>query len=505
MTTDTLAPVAPRLSPAATEALLHIGVAILAVIVSVSSFAVTTVFGIAATFVMILVTAVALPAAVPLVIATALMFQNTVVAWYAPLIPNNDAFDALRGANFVLLMAAFAAFYLAGFQRRMRAVAPLRPWLVWGVALGGVIAVYLALGAATGEPKDAIVYFRNIITPIACFYVAIIAASVYRVDLRTTVAWLAGVAIAYGYCELFFTMDFLSLFHGDVYIERNIYEQIQTGVWEEALRETGFVLRGLEDVMMTNLFNLPGFGDIFPKIFRVGGPNFHPIAFAYALSVTSTWLLFNRRWVLPLVALPLLIAIGSKGALALLLLALFVRVATPLLGARVTMVLTICGAVLWVALSIVIGIRGGDYHVLGLFAGLREFLSNPVGIGLGFGGNLSSTSVNINWDLAQAEGFAGTPMESALGVLLYQMGVSSAAIFGFVAAIAWTSWKGYRRSGDLALLFPTVATLVISGNAVLQEEAYFSPLALGLCLLLGGVSLGSYWRRSWAEQQRASR
>ncbi len=346
-----------------------------------------------------------------------------------------------------------------------------------------------------GEPRDAIVYFRNIITPVACFYVAIIASSVYRVDLRRSIVWLTAAAMAYGYCELIFTMDFLSLFHGDAYIERSIRNQIETGVWEETLRETGFVLRGLEDVMMTNVFNLAGLESVFPKIFRIGGPNFHPIAFAYALSVTSSWMLFNRRWLLPLTALPLLLAIGSKGAMVLMLLALLARISMPLIGARLAMLLTCCAATLWIAASIVIGMQSGDYHVLGLFAGLREFINNPIGVGLGIGGNLSSTALNINWDLAQAEGAAGTPMESTVGVLLYQMGVGSIVIFGFVAAIAWTSWRTYRQTGDLALLFPMVAAIVISANAVLQEEAYFSPLALGLSLLLAGVTLGSHWNR----------
>jgi hypothetical protein len=100
-------------------------------------------------------------------------------------------------------------------------------------------------------------------------------------------------------------------------------------------------------------------------------------------------------------------------------------------------------------------------------------------------------------------------MESALAVLLYQMGVAAAAIYVFVGAIAWAAWRAYRRSGDSGLLFPVIAIIVISANSVLQEEAFFSPLALGLCLLLTGVSLGSHWRALWrgdsSPRQRPSR
>lgn len=487
------APAPSRLGSATREALLHCAVAVTVVIVAVSSFAVSTVFGIAATFVLTFAVATILPAGIPFLIAVSFLFQNTVVAWYTPLILDNVTFDAMRGANFVILMAAFAAFLAASFQARARAIAALRPWIVGGMVLIAVIMVYLGLGVVHGVPKDAIVYFRNTITPVACFYIAVVSASLYRVELGRTIFWLGVAAVIYGYCELVFTMDFLSLFHGDLYIERDIWRQIQTGVWEKALHETGFVLRNLQDVMTTNFFNLPMLGDVFPKVFRIGGPNFHNVSFAYGLSVISVWLLFNKRWLLPLLALPLLLVIGSKGAMVLLVFGLFVRLAAPLVGVRLTLIATLLGAFCWVAGSILFGMRTGDYHVLGLFAGLRDFLDNPLGVGLGFGGNLSSTSVDVNWQLAQAEGAADTPMESAIGVMLYQMGIGSLVFLGFLAAMARTAWRSYARGADFSVLFLFLAVVIVSANAVLQEEAFFSPLALGLCLLLGGASLGSAW------------
>ena len=99
----------------------------------------------------------------------------------------------------------------------------------------------------------------------------------------------------------------------------------------------------------------------------------------------------------------------------------------------------------------------------------------------------------MNWELAQESGAAETPMESAVGVLLYQMGIAAFAVFGFIGAIGWTAYRTWRSNGNFAILWLAVATLVISANAVLQEEAYFSPLALGLALLLGGVGLGTIW------------
>src|SRR4029079_14935683 len=110
---------------------------------------------------------------------------------------------------------------------------------------------YLGLGVLRGDAKDAIVYFRITITPLACFHIAVVASSLYRVNLAKGLLWLAAGIIVYGYCELIFTMDFLGLFHGDLYIQRDIHRQIETGMWERALQQTGFVFRGLRDVLTT--------------------------------------------------------------------------------------------------------------------------------------------------------------------------------------------------------------------------------------------------------------
>lgn len=492
MTTEAVTPSRPLIAPDMLEALTQFALSVIVVIVSVSAFAVSTVFGIAATFVLTLVVAMAMPATVPLLVVTSFVLQNTVVAWYTPYIADIDTFDAMRSSNFIIVITAFATFLAAAFQAHIRRIVPLRRWVIGGILLCSLVTVYLALGAALGEPKDAIVYFRNIITPIACFYIAVIAASVYRVDLSRTFTWLILFAIAYGYCELTFRIDFLALFHGDDYLQQNLWKQILNGTYEKQLEETGFVLRGIDDVMMTNFFNLSIFGDL-PQVFRAGGPSFHPIAFAYLLSISSVWLLFQRRWFVPLLVFPLLVLIGSKGAMVLLLLAFFTKVGIALFGVRSAMILMTIGCVLWIGASIVFGMNNGDYHVLGFLAGLRDFASGPQGMGLGFGGNLSSTSLDMNWELAQESGVAETPMESAVGVLLYQMGIGAFGIFAFVAAIGWTAYATWRRTGHLAILWLVVAVAVISANAVLQEEAFFSPLALGLALLLGGVGLGTMW------------
>lgn len=483
------------------ETAVQVCAALLMAITSVSCFAVSVVFGAAATFVLTLALSVATPANIPVILIGTFLYQNTVVAWFTPYIPDNNIFDALRGANFVVLMTAYGAFFLASFQAKVRAVPGLMQWLRWSIVVAAVIVFYLLLGAARGHAKDAILYFRNTITPVACFHIAIVAASLYRIDLRRSLLWLGTGAIVYGYCELFFTFDFLNLFNGDLYVQRSIHRQIEAGVWEQTLRETGFVLRGLEDVMTTTFFNVSFFAEIMPNVFRIAGPNFHPISYAYALGIIAVWLLFKGRWLLPLAALPLLLVIGSKGAAFMVVLALFARMAQRPLGSGLTIATVLAVCVAWVAAAIAYGATHGDYHVLGFLAGIREFLRNPFGQGLGFGGNLSSTAQNLDWQRAQATGATAVPVESAVGVMLYQMGVGSAVFFGFLAAIAVKARQLLLRTGSLDFWFVFVTVVAVSANAVLQEEAYYSPLALGFCLLLAGIAFGAHFRETAARDR----
>jgi hypothetical protein len=487
-----------RPSQGSGEALAQVLPAAAVTIASVSAFAVSTKFGVAATFLLVLLISNALPAAIPATLICVFLYQNLVVAWFTPFVTDNIAFDALRGANFVVLMTAYAVFLAASFQYRLRAVTQLRPWLLVSFILSGTIGVYLVLGALHGNAKDAIVYFRNTITPLACFHIAVVAASLYRVDLRKSVRWLGAGIILYGYCELIFTMGFLGLFHGDLYIERDLHRQIETGAWEKTMHETGFVLRGLKDVMMTDFFNTQAFGNLFPQVFRIGGPNFHPISYAYALAIIAAWLIFSGSWLLPLAALPLLLVIGSKGATFMLVVAILARLAHRRLGTGLTLAGVLALSFVWVAAAIGYGATHGDYHVLGFLAGLKGFAANPLGRGLGLGGNLSSTSLHVDWEHAQATGATSIPVESAVGVMLYQMGIGSFVFFGFLAALAVAARRLLKETGNPDFLFAFVGIVTISANAVLQEEAFYSPLALAFCLLLAGVAFGTHWRETSA-------
>jgi hypothetical protein len=430
---------------------------------------------------------IARPMDMPVFIVSGFIFQNLVVAYLSPSVGDESLFNMLRGMNFVILAMAFAAFVVAAMTRQWSDHPQARRWVIATLALSAVIALYLLIGMARGVPMDAIVYFRNTIAPVACFLVGFLVVLLYRFDSVPGLIALGIAAAVYGYCELFFTLDFMSLFNGDTYITMQMRRQIESGQWERILQETGFVFRGLGDTFMTNLFNLPMFSDI--QVWRIAGPNFHPISYAYSLSIVSVVLLSRGQWMLPLLLLPLLLIVGSKGALVLLVIAAAGFVLLRYAGPRLAGLFVLVAALVWVGAAIIVGMRSGDYHVLGFFAGVRDFLSNPVGEGLGIGGNLSSDSANLDWNAAQASGATDVPVESAVGVMLYQMGIGSFAFFGLLFAMAATLLKRLLATSHMEYLAAFTMVVVVSANAVLQEEAYYSPLALGFILLIAGGTL----------------
>jgi hypothetical protein len=121
----------------------------------------------------------------------------------------------------------------------------------------------------------------------------------------------------------------------------------------------------------------------------------------------------------------LLLFVGAKGALALLLFSLafcFVaRFYTSVL-APLGLAALLAGYALFVFWT---GVQIGDFHVLGLICGLNGFLTNPIGHTLGQGGNLSVDFAAIDWVKYQHAGATDIAVESAVGVLFYQMGVAA--------------------------------------------------------------------------------
>jgi len=86
--------------------------------------------------------------------------------------------------------------------------------------------------------------------------------------------------------------------------------------------ETGRVFRSDLDAVTTQFLNTSLLGDLGIRIPRLLGPNFHPISYAYALGFFSLILAATGGLAYWLLSLPLLVIIGSKGALVMVLLSI---------------------------------------------------------------------------------------------------------------------------------------------------------------------------------------
>ena len=145
---------------------------------------------------------------------------------------------------------------------------------------------------------------------------------------------------------------------------------------------------------------------------------------------------------------------------------------------------------LYVASGIAAGIAAQDYHVIGFIGGLKGFLANPLGHGIGIGGNLALDMSTIDWSRSQYLGHTDVAVESAVGVLLYQMGICGAVVLGIFAWPAVKLWGWHLRAGGRLYATGCFAVLAIMANGVFQEEAIFAPLALGIVMGLAGLLLG---------------
>jgi hypothetical protein len=199
----------------------------------------------------------------------------------------------------------------------------------------------------------------------------------------------------------------------------------------------------------------------------------------------------------------LLVIIGSKGALMMLLLTSIFLGLSRLITVRPLFWAAVAFLGVYAVATIIIGREIRDYHVIGLMGGLEGFASNPIGRGLGAGGNLSLNMATMDWNRSQALGHTDTAVESAIGVLLYQMGVAGLALCVatvWIARRAWSQFLETRRTGAAIAAF---GLLAISANGLFQEEALFAPLALGIMMAFAGLMLSQ--ARAPARRKRAPR
>ena len=429
----------------------------------------------------------------PVILVFSYLFQNVFVALVSPEIVDLADFKTIRGYNFLLTATAWTVVVFQywinreTFDRRLRTLINIS-------FLGlGLVGLYFMIGLMS-NPTNAAIYLRNLATPLMLFDIFALVAARFRLTIQAAFVVMACAIVAYGYAELFFHEPLLNLINGDVYLRLENQQTKDAGVWVSEMRETGRVFRNDLDALEVELLNTPLLGNHGIRLFRLLGPNFHPISYAYALAAFSLIAAATGSLLYWVFSLPLLIVIGSKGALALVLLSMVGFLGSKVLGGRWLIWLYLVVLAAYAAAGIVLGIRAEDYHVIGFIGGVKGFLQNVLGHGLGTGGNWSLDMAHLDWGRSQRLGHTDVAVESAVGVMLFQMGIAALVLLACVGSLAWRAWRLYIARNDRLTGIVALAVLTMLVNGIFQEEALFSPLALGVMMGLLGLVLGRAFR-----------
>lgn len=431
-----------------------------------------------------------IPAYAPVVAIVGLLFQNIFVSLWSPVL-DPAAVEFIKGYNFlvcaVMWLATVALFILG---QRDRSPPTVRLMKISSVALAAVL-LYFVLGALE-NPMAATIYLRNIVLPIFLFQLALLTAASMELRIKPALMAIAIVFIVCGYIELTFRDFWLDVTHGYSYWRFEELKATDSGVWEREMRRTGAVAADLKDRFKFGFLNTPlldGFG--LSEILRIFGPNISAISYGYGVAFFALFLFSVGHPVIAVISLPLLVLCSVKGALILLLFVSVGWLATRLIGAVLTLAFGLAALVVYVLAGIYVGLNIGDYHVLGFMGGINGFLQAPWGRGLGIGGNLSEGFDAIDWSAAQQAGAVNGAVESAVGVLLYQMGLAALVPLAFYFYLALRAWRLYAYSGIASQGQVAFGICAILANGVFQEEALFAPPALGLLVCLSGIILGT--------------
>jgi hypothetical protein len=125
---------------------------------------------------------------------------------------------------------------------------------------------------------------------------------------------------------------------------------------------------------------------------------------------------------------------------------------------------------------------------------IHGLLSNPLGHGVGVGGNISDASANATQGGLDIQNFGNDfAYESGLGVLAYQAGVAGLiTVFSFWRALgrqihAFAGRNESELNRAVLYILPT-ALIVLLANSLFQEEV-FTPTSWGFWMLLSGAFL----------------
>ena len=427
---------------------------------------------------------------VPTVLFVCLIFQSTFISLASTRVHSAAELIPMKSYDFLIAVCVWlviaAPFF---FQRRVNS--PLvRNLFYLGCLILLVATVYFLLGLRYNA-RNSVIYMRNVSTPVMLFQICLLCSCRHAIPMRTISTVILCLLIVCGYMELLDRKLWLDVTNGWRYFDLSLASQMYDPYLIKQMQQGGIVVANPLDLLKTNFLNMNLFGQLGYQIVRLQGPNFHPISYGYSLAAFMTFCALHKRKALFVLAVPLLLFASAKGAIVMTLVCLLVTIVSDGRFRRMAAPLLIIGLSIYAFLVFVSGRASGDFHVLGLLGGINGFLRQPWGRTLGQGGNLSTNFAKLDWSKFQHVGAANTALESAIGVMLYQMGVAAIPIILTYVSIARTCWRIHETSRIPVLAMCASGIAVMLVNGIFQEEALFAPLAMGLIMAFTGLALGA--------------
>jgi hypothetical protein len=416
--------------------------------------------------------------------------QNALVSIVSPAISSVDGFKLLLGTSFlnlVLTAVLVAPVWLKTHRKHPEASSNLIRWIFIFMA---TIVLYSLLGVFRSPLTDVLVYVRVYLSGVLLLALGV-AFGTYLSEgfVVSIVKILAVVLLAWGIGEFFFSFDFYDLFNVAPYLHLKFASNGE----QEAISNVADVINFSD----RSYLNLTGSFGLNFNLIRPNGPELHPITYAYCSAFCSLICFIYRSYFLAFAMFVIVLLTGAKAALVMIIasyLLYFIYRRTR----RLSFLKLMLGVVVvsYIIAGLAYGIHTNDYHVIGFFGGIQGFLNNPIGHGIGVGGNLSAEHQLVNANEHQLfQGFgADYGFESAIGVMLYQMGIGVVVFVLFTYKVWRNVWHAASHLPDQprAMIAP-LALAIIFVNGIFQEEA-FSPAGWGLWFMFSGFLLVKYWR-----------
>lgn len=425
-----------------------------------------------------------------------LFMQNVLIA---SVTTNSDPsavfiFSLSLGTGFFI--TCFFAVYCATkwlFVYRKNLPPENRILLKWTLLFSFISIAYAGLGVLASDVKSVITYLRIYLGAVMFLMIGIGAGYKVSMDfLAAVLRVIAVILVIWGLGELFFAKELLGFF--------NVLEY--TRMKFLGLRPA---VESLDSIISPKPYlNLSGQFGLDLKLPHIAGPHIHEISYGYELAFcTLVCFMFNYR-LLALATALILLLVGAKGAIVeafavLLFYALYCIVRRP----RVLLFSVLIYIVAYISLVSYYGIVSRDFHMLGLLGSINGFMANPVGRGVGVGGNMSTEGLKEStidkFQNYQHTGVAPIALESGFGVMLYQLGVATVVFLAFYYFIIRHIWDKVTEDGaDRRKIVLPLALVLLLVNSLFQEEA-FSPSSLGLWLFFSGFFLANKWQEDVAE------